>query len=74
MLDEDDRLYTRMQTWFQSMHMSLAYNVTRYPVELKQYGGVGIFSIDKASNRVLERGQDPSLLGRFNSNTKIHTN
>ena len=67
MLEEDDRLYARMQTWFQSLHMSLSYNSTRYPAEPRQYGGVGIFSINKASHRVLARGQDKSRLGRWSS-------
>ena len=65
MLAEDDRLYTRTQTWFQALHLSLAYNVTQYPPSPSQYGGVGIFSINKACHRVLTRGQDPSNLGRW---------
>ena len=65
MVEEDDRLYSRMGSWFQSLHMSLAYNVTQYPITPKQIGGVGIFSINKASHRVVLKGQDKSQLGRW---------
>ena len=65
MLEEDDRLYSRMGSWYQSLHMSLAYNVTQYPITPKQIGGVGVFSINKASHRVVLRGQDKSNLGRW---------
>ena len=65
MLDIDDRLYSRMGAWFQSLHMSLAYNVTQHPTSPKQIGGVGIFSVNKASHRVFSRGQDKSNLGRW---------
>ena len=65
MMEEEDRLYARMRTWFQSLHMSLAYNRTQYPTTPRQIGGVGIFSVNQASNRVLSCGNDPSNLGRW---------
>ena len=65
LLAEEDRLHSRMSSWFQSLQMSLAYNVTQYPIAPHQYGGVGIFSIDKASHRVISRGFDSSRLGRW---------
>lgn len=64
-LDEDDKLHARMRPWFQSLHMSLAYNTTERPKNITQYGGVGLFSLDKASHRANSKGSDPSGLGRW---------
>jgi hypothetical protein len=65
LLREQDRLYARTKEWWESLHLSLSHNCTSPPADRRQWGGNALFSIDKASHTVIEKGSDPLKLGRW---------
>ena len=60
-----DRLPQRTRGWFQSLHISNAYNYHERTPQRFQYGGTSHWSIDSGAHRVCESGKDPSGLGRW---------
>jgi hypothetical protein len=71
LVKEEDRLYLRTKEWWESVHISHSFNCSGTPVTAQQYGGTALFSISNASHRVIEKGADPSNLGR-GSWTRYH--
>ncbi len=55
----------RTKEWWNSLHLSWAYNITAKPTYVKQFGGTALFSIDKAAHQVVDKGLDESQLGRW---------
>ena len=64
-VNDGDRLHSRMNTWFDGLKPNVTYNTTDRPKGVFQVGGTAIFSTDKACNRVMESGADPTGLGRW---------
>jgi hypothetical protein len=62
---EDDNLYSRCKEWWDTLHISSSNNTTSSPIQAHQYGGTALFSINKASHRVISKGVDGSKLGRW---------
>ncbi len=62
---EEDQLYFRTKEWWESSHLSLSYNCSGAPITPHQYGGTALFSLDKASHRVIDKGADTTKLGRW---------
>jgi hypothetical protein len=65
MVKEEDRLYLRTKEWWESTHLSFSHNRTSPPLNVKQWGGTALFSLDQAAHRVVEKGSDNSQLGRW---------
>ena len=65
LVNEEDKLVHRTKGWWESLHLSFSFNITKNPIKTKQYGGVALFSINKAVHRVVSKGSDPSNLGRW---------
>jgi hypothetical protein len=65
MVPEDHKLHARTKEWWPSLHLSYSFNHTQPPSTPTQYGGTALFSIDKAAHRIIEKGQDPTGLGRW---------
>jgi hypothetical protein len=65
LLREQDRLYARTKEWWESLHLSLSHNYATPPADRRQWGGNALFSIAKASHRVIEKRSDPLKLGRW---------
>jgi hypothetical protein len=65
LVGEEDKLIHRTKEWWESLHLSYSSNSTKPPIKPKQYGGVALFSINKAAHRVVSKGSDPSNLGRW---------
>jgi hypothetical protein len=61
---EKDRLYIHTKEWWDSLHLSLSHNCSGLPITGNQYGSTALFSISEASHRVIEKGVDPTKLGR----------
>jgi len=62
---EEDRLYLRTKEWWESVHLSLTHNHTMTPIANKRWGGTALFSLNQASHRVIDKGCDPTNLGRW---------
>ncbi len=62
---EEDKLYLRCKEWWDTVHISYSNNTTSAPIQPHQYGGTALFSLNKASHRVISKGQDESQLGRW---------
>jgi len=58
LLDEKHRLYSRTKGWWESLHISQAYNCTMAPIQWQQWGGTALFSLNWAAHRVVERSID----------------
>jgi hypothetical protein len=65
LLPEEDKLIYRTKGWWASSQIRYCHNTTSIPRTAKQFGGTALFSLDKAAYRVVEKGQDPSRLGRW---------
>ncbi len=65
LVKEDDKLHYQTKEWWEALHISHSNNTTSPPIKPKQYGGGSIFSINKATHRVISKGFDPSNLGRW---------
>jgi hypothetical protein len=65
LLQEKERLPTRTQEWWEQQHVSWAHKRNSPLRQIRQYGGTAIFTVDKAVHRVIEKGIDESLLGRW---------
>jgi hypothetical protein len=62
---EEDKLYFRTKEWWESLHLSWTHNSTQKPITARQFGGTAIFSMGPAAHRVVDKGADPSNLGRW---------
>jgi hypothetical protein len=62
---EEDKLYFRTKEWWESLHLSWTHNSTQKPITTRQFGGTAIFSMGPAAHRVVDKGADPSNLGRW---------
>jgi hypothetical protein len=65
LVSEEDKLAHRTKEWWETLHLSYSSNTTNTPIKSKQYGGVALFSINKAAHKVVGEGSDPSNLGRW---------
>ncbi len=59
MVSEENKLFFRTKEWWDSLHLSWAHNCAMKPTTTRQFGGTALFSIGKASHRVIEKGSDP---------------
>ncbi len=64
-VSEEHRLVNRSRHWWASSHFASTHNKNSTTRATAQYGGVAMWSIDKAAHRVINKGQDPSGLGRW---------
>ena len=65
LLPIEHRLEERTRGWWETLHMSNAY-FANYPTKFPlQYGGVSLWSINRAAHKVTSKGQDPRGLGRW---------
>jgi hypothetical protein len=64
-VQESDRLVHRSKHWWGGHHFTSAHNIHSTSRRTHQYGGVAMWSIGKASHRVIGQGRDPSGLGRW---------
>ena len=64
-VSEEHRLVNRSRHWWASSHFASTHNKNSTTRATAQYGGVAMWSIDKAAHRVTNKGQDPSGLGRW---------
>jgi len=62
---EEDKLPLRTKVWWEYQHVSWAFNSRSPSFEPRQYGGTAVFSVNQAVHRVVEKGFDDSLLGRW---------
>ena len=65
LMKEDDRLYSRTQGWWESIHLSFDHNRCILPLEKWQWGGVALIKRKKTVHRVISKGVDPKRLGRW---------
>jgi hypothetical protein len=65
MVKEEDRLYLRTKEWWESTHLRFSHNRTSPPLNVKQWGGTALFSLNQAAHCVVEKGSDNSQLGRW---------
>ena len=56
-IEESDRFHERMRTWFQTLHQSVAYNITQKIDRWHQYGGLALFSVNKNGSTPLGSGK-----------------
>ena len=64
-LPMQDRLYERTFKWWQSLHISQAFNKDFKPLSDFLPGCTAVFSRNHAASRAMKSGQDPSGLGRW---------
>jgi hypothetical protein len=62
---EEEKLFFRTKGWWESLHLNYSNNITLQPSTHRKFGGTALFSINKASHRVVEKGKDNSNLGRW---------
>jgi hypothetical protein len=65
LLQDKERLPTRTQEWWELQNVSWANNRTFPPKQIRQYGGTALFTVDQVAHRVIEKGSDKTLLGRW---------
>jgi hypothetical protein len=65
LVPEENKLVFRTKGWWETLHLSWAFNSTMQPVTPRQFGGTALFSIGPAAHRVVEKGSDASNLGRW---------
>jgi hypothetical protein len=63
--EEEDKLFLRSRFWWDSSSLVTAFNSMQPKQGAHQYGGTALFSLNKASHRVITKGQDKSGLGRW---------
>jgi len=64
-MKEDDRLYSRTQGWWESIHLSFDHNRCIPSLEKRQWGGVMLMTQEKTVHRVINKGADPKQMGRW---------
>jgi len=64
-LPAQHHLHERTHGWWESLHITMANNMTDPNSGPYQPGRVGIFSINRAAHRVQSFGRDPTGLGRY---------
>jgi hypothetical protein len=69
MVKEEDRLYLRTKEWWESIHLSFSHNRTSPHLNIKQWGGTALFSIDQAAHRVVAL----NLVGGAGQNIGVRT-
>jgi hypothetical protein len=62
---EEDKLQFCTKEWCESLHLSISSNTTSNPITPHHYGGTAVWSIDKSVHRVISKGKDTSMLGRW---------
>lgn len=65
-MKKEDMLQFHTKEWWNEVHISFSHNINNSLLTPHQFGGTAIFSIDKTTHRVIERGAYPSKLGRWN--------
>jgi hypothetical protein len=65
LIPEQHKLFFRTKSWWENTHTSHAHNVALPPVSRKQFGGVALFSTGPSVHRIIGKGVDRSLLGRW---------
>ena len=64
-IEDSHRWRQRTQHWWEAVHHSEAFNKHDVTSSAFQPGGVSLMSFNKTAHRVIERGEDPSGLGRW---------
>jgi len=64
-MPEDHKLYNRTKGWRDTLHISTVFNITTTATNPKWFGGTALFSINKAAHRAVDKGADPTNLGRW---------
>jgi hypothetical protein len=62
-LPEEEKFPFRTREWWDTQHVSYAFNRTCLPSTTHQYGGTAIFSNYQVANRVIDKGYDDTALG-----------
>jgi hypothetical protein len=65
LVPEHDRLYFHTKSWWETVHISASHNITSPPGLRKQFGGTALFSLGDLAHRVIGKGSNPALLGRW---------
>jgi hypothetical protein len=65
LVPEEDKRYFRTKEWWETLHLSWTHNTAMAPVTACQYGGTALLSTGPAAHRAVEKGGDPSNLGRW---------
>jgi hypothetical protein len=65
LIPEDTKLWARTREWWEHLHISHSHNITFPARNEKQFGGTAVFSINDTAHRVVEKGWDSHLLGRW---------
>ena len=65
LLGEQDRLYMRTKEWWETSHLNFTHNRVSPPLDKRQWGGSALFSLNQAAHRVVDKGWDPTNMGRW---------
>jgi len=65
MIPEQHKLYSRLNDWWETTHISFAHNCTSPPKRRQQWEGTALISNNKAAHRIIGIGFDSSHLGRW---------
>jgi hypothetical protein len=65
LITEDNQLHSRTKGWWEALHISQAHNCVIPPVDRRQWRGTALFTLNKASHRVISKGKDDTKLGRW---------
>ncbi len=65
LLGEQDRLYMRTKEWWETSHLNFTHNRVSPPLDKCQWGGSALFSLNQAAHRVVDKGWDPTNMGRW---------
>jgi hypothetical protein len=65
LLGEQDRLYMRTKEWWETCHLNFTHNRVSPPLDKRQWGGSALFSLNQVAHRVVDKGWDPTNMGRW---------
>ena len=61
----NNRLHSLTSEWFETRHLSIAWNTHEDPLSTRQIGGVALITTNSLTHQIIESGQDPMALGRW---------
>jgi len=61
----NNRLHSLTSEWFETRHLSIAWNTHEDPLSTRQIGGVALITTNSLTHQIIESGQDPTALGRW---------
>jgi hypothetical protein len=65
LIPDPHKLYFHTKSWWETSHISHAFNLAVPPISRKQFGGTALFSIGSTARRISGKGVDKELLGRW---------